>query len=361
MTTKGFSSETYNRSVPDPLLKVRDLRTHFYVDGGVRKAVDGLDFVVQQGEIFGLVGESGCGKTVTALSLMRLVREPGRMVAGEIIFGGTHLETLSEVEMRHLRGREISMIFQSPQSNLNPVFTVGGQVAETLRVQASLDRSTAWQKAIDVLQQMGIPDAAQKVHAYPHELSIGQAQRVMIAMSLAVKSQLIIADEPTTALDVTIQMQILDLLEQTRAEMGTSIILITHDLGVIAESADRVAVMYSGSFVEQADVDTLFHKPLHPYTQALIASAPILGESQIHSPLLVGLPPDPMHLPEGCRFAERCQVRKKYDLEICQTHEPQELWLTSNRSVRCWLYQDSDGHQAPLRDMNTVSKRDRTG
>jgi len=213
---------------------------------------------------------------------------------------------------------------------------------------------------IDLLRQMGIPDAAQKAHAYPHELSIGQAQRVMIAMSLAVESRLIIADEPTTALDVTIQAQILDLLEQTRTAMGTAVILITHDLGVIAKSADRVAVMYSGSFMEQADVDGLFHEPLHPYTQALIASAPILGESQMHSPLLTGSPPDPMHMPKGCRFADRCRARKEYELEICQTYEPQECWLTSDHSVRCWLYQDFNGHQAPLGDLNAI-QRDRTG
>ncbi len=361
MTAKCVQSKTKHRSVADPLLNVRDLRTHFYVNGGVVKAVDGLNFVVQRGEIFGLVGESGCGKTVTALSLMRLVREPGRMIAGEVIFGGTHLETLSEGEMGDLRGREMSMIFQSPQSSLNPVFKVGGQVAEILRVHASLDRRTAWQKAIDLLRQMGIADAAQKAHAYPHELSIGQAQRVMIALSLAVESKLIIADEPTSALDVTIQRQILDLLEHTRTTMGTAIILITHDLGVIAESVDRVAVMYSGIFVEQAKVDALFHEPFHPYTQALIASASIRDESRLHSPLLKGLPPDPMHIPEGCRFADRCQARDKYRLEICRTREPQELWLTPDHSVRCWLYQDFEGHQAPLRESKTIPKRDRTG
>src|SRR5512137_630701 len=262
----------------ETLLEVRNLKTYFYTEAGVVKAVDGVDFSVYPGEVLGLVGESGCGKSVTSFSILRLVGIPGKIVGGEIWFEGKDLLILPESEMVHLRGKEISMIFQQPQSSLNPVFTTGDQVAEVFQIHEKLVKEKAWDEAVELLKLVGIPDAGRKAKAFPHEMSGGQAQRVMIAMALALKPHLLIADEPTTALDVTIQAQILDLIRNLREKLNTAVILITHDLGVIAEMADRVAVMYAGRIVEQADVETLFGKPLHPYTQGLIASIPVLGK-----------------------------------------------------------------------------------
>src|SRR3990170_1784539 len=260
-----------------PLLEVQDLKTYFYTEDGTVKAVDGVDFAVFPGEVLGLVGESGCGKSVTSLSIMRLIGIPGKVVNGIIYFEGRDLLQLSESEMVDMRGNRISMIFQQPQSSLNPVFKVGDQVAEVFQIHQNMGREESWERAVDLLRLVGIPDPEKKAHAFPHEMSGGQAQRVMIAMALALNPQLLIADEPTTALDVTIQAQILDLMRDLRAKMGTSVILITHDLGVISEMAERVAVMYAGEIVEQTDVNTLFDQPLHPYTQGLIGSIPILG------------------------------------------------------------------------------------
>jgi peptide/nickel transport system ATP-binding protein len=261
----------------DTLLEVNNLKTYFYTEDGVVKAVDGVDLTVGRGEVLGLVGESGCGKSVTSLSIMRLIGVPGKIVEGEITFDGRNLLELSESEMVHMRGNRMSMIFQQPQSSLNPVFKIGDQVAEVMQIHQNMGKEESWNKAVELLTLVGIPDPESKAHSFPHEVSGGQAQRVMIAMALALNPQLLIADEPTTALDVTIQAQILDLLRDLRTRMDTAVILITHDLGVISEMADRVAVMYAGRIVEQADIRTLFKKPVHPYTQGLMASIPVLG------------------------------------------------------------------------------------
>ena len=287
------------------LLEVRNLRTYFYTEDGVVKAVDGVDFTVGRGEVLGLVGESGCGKSVTSLSIMRLIASPGKIVEGEIFFDGKDLLKLAEAEMVTMRGNRLSMIFQQPQSSLNPVFKIGDQVAEVLQIHQNMNKEQSWKKAVELLRLVGIPDAERKAHAFPHEMSGGQAQRVMIAMALALNPQLLIADEPTTALDVTIQAQILDLMRDLRNRMNTAVILITHDLGVIAEMADWVAVMYAGRIVEQTDARTLFEKPLHPYTQGLIDSIPVLGQVKERLDVIPGSVPNLINIPNGCRFAPR--------------------------------------------------------
>ncbi len=332
-----------------PLLEVKGLKTYFFTEDGVVKAVDGVDFDVLPGEVLGLVGESGCGKSVTSFSIMRLVGPPGRVIDGQIMFEGRDLLKISESEMVHMRGDRISMIFQQPQSSLNPVFKVGDQVAEVLQIHESKNKDTSWEQAVELLKLVGIPDAGRKAHAYPHEMSGGQAQRVMIAMALALSPQLLIADEPTTALDVTIQAQILDLIRDLRTRLGTSVILITHDLGVIAEMADRVAVMYAGRIVEHTDVNTLFEKPMHPYTQGLIGSIPVLGEVREALDVIPGNVPNLVNLPPGCRFAPRCRAREQYGLEICTRIEPDLFPVGQAHTVRCWLYQDYENHQAPLK------------
>ena len=331
-----------------PLLEVKNLKTYFYTEDGVVKAVDGVDFYVKQGEVLGLVGESGCGKSVTSLSIMRLVGVPGKVVEGEILFGGKDLLKLPESEMVQVRGNRISMIFQQPQSSLNPVFTVGDQVAEVLQIHQNLDKEASWRRAVELLSMVGIPDAVNKAKSFPHEMSGGQAQRVMIAMALAMAPELLIADEPTTALDVTIQAQILDLMREMRTRLGTSVILITHDLGIIAEMADRVAVMYAGRIVEQADVNKLFEAPLHPYTQGLIGSIPILGRVTEKLDVIPGSVPNLINLPPGCQFAARCRMREKYDLGICTEVEPELVEIRPGHDVRCWLYVSHGEHQAPL-------------
>ena len=331
------------------LLQVEDLQTFFFTDDGVVKAVDGVGFDVRRGEIFGLVGESGCGKSVSAMSILRLIDPPGQIVAGKIEFDGQSLLDLTEDQMIDLRGSRISMIFQQPQSSLNPVFTVGDQIAEVLQIHQRLSKKRGPGKAIEILHSVGIPDAERRSKAYPHELSGGQAQRVMIAMGLVLSPQLLIADEPTTALDVTIQAQILDLMRDLQAKWNTAIILITHDLGVVAEMAERVAVMYAGRIVEQAEVKVLFDQARHPYTRGLIASIPVLGRVQDRLEVIPGSVPNLIDLPPGCRFAARCTARMQYHLEICTQAEPELLEMEKGHSVRCWLYQDAQGHQAPLR------------
>jgi oligopeptide/dipeptide ABC transporter ATP-binding protein len=340
------------------LLDVRNLKTYFSTEDGVVKAVDGVDFVVKRGEVLGLVGESGCGKSVTSLSIMKLVGPPGRIVDGHILFEGKDLVALPEAEMINIRGNRISMIFQQPQTSLNPVFKVGDQVAEVLTIHQEMSKSAAWQKSVELLHLVGIPDAEKKANAYPHEMSGGQAQRVMIAMALALNPQLLIADEPTTALDVTIQAQILDLMRNLRNEFHTAVILITHDLGVIAEMADRVAVMYAGRIVEQSDVVALFGKPLHPYTQGLIASIPILGLVKDRLEVIPGIVPNLVNLPPGCKFAPRCKAREQFGLEICLQHEPELVPVLVEHQVRCWLYMDYENHRAPLRAAQVTSAVD---
>jgi oligopeptide/dipeptide ABC transporter ATP-binding protein len=332
-----------------PLLEVKNLKTYFYTEDGVVRAVDGVSFEVYPGEVLGLVGESGCGKSVTSLSIMRLISKPGRIDEGEILLDGENLLKLPEDEMIKVRGNRISMIFQQPQTALNPVFKVGDQLAEVLDVHQDLGKEAGWKRAVALLKMVGVPDPERRAEAYPHELSGGMAQRVMIAMALACVPELLIADEPTTALDVTIQAQILDLMRDLRREMGTSVILITHDLGVVAEMAERVAVMYAGEIVEQTDVNTLFDQPLHPYTQGLIGSIPILGEIKEKLDVIPGSVPNLVNLPPGCRFAPRCQARFKYACTICAEVKPELQEVKPGHLVRCWLYQDAEGHIAPLK------------
>lgn len=334
----------------DALLEVRNLKTYFFTEDGVVKAVDGVDFTVNRREVFGIVGESGCGKSVTSFSVMRLVGVPGRIVEGEILFDGVDLLKLSEHEMVTIRGNRIAMIFQQPQNSLNPVFKVGDQIAEVLDIHRSLGKEAGWERAVELLRMVGIPEADRRAHAFPHELSGGQAQRVMIAMALACVPELLIADEPTTALDVTIQAQILDLMRDLRSKMDTSIIMITHDLGVVAEMCERVAVMYAGRIVEQSEIGTLFADPRHPYTKGLINSIPVLGRRRETLDVIPGSVPNLIGLPPGCRFAPRCLQRVEYSLAICTAVEPELLPLAPGHSVRCWLYHshEESGFEAPL-------------
>ena len=333
-----------------PLLEVKNLKAYFYTEDGVVKAVDGVDFYVNPGEVLGLVGESGCGKSVTSLSIMRLISPPGKIIDGEIKFEERNLLNMTEAEMVHMRGNRMSMIFQQPQSSLNTVFKIGDQVAEVFQVHHNLKKDEAWEKAVELLKLVGIPDTEKKAHAFPHEISGGQAQRVMIAMALALNPTLLIADEPTTALDVTIQAQILDLMRDLRSRFNTSVILITHDLGVIAEMADRVAVMYAGRIVEQADNKSVFTHPLHPYTQGLLASIPILGVVKDKLDVIPGNVPNLINLPPGCRFTSRCQARINHQISLCTEIEPDLIPLVRDHTVRCWLYQDHVDFKAPLRD-----------
>ena len=332
-----------------PLLEVKGLKTYFYTEDGVVRAVDGVNFEVYPGEILGIVGESGCGKSVTSLSIMRLISKPGNVDAGEILLDGENLLNFSEEEMTKVRGNRVSMIFQQPQTALNPVFKVGDQLAEVLNVHQDMGKEAGRKRAVDLLKMVGVPDPERRAEAYPHELSGGMAQRVMIAMALACIPELLIADEPTTALDVTIQAQILDLIRDMRREMGTSVILITHDLGVVAEMAERVAVMYAGEIVEQTDVQVLFDEPLHPYTQGLIGSIPILGEIKDKLDVIPGSVPNLVNLPPGCRFAPRCQASVKHSLNICTQTKPELEEIKTGHFVRCWLYQNGQGHTAPLK------------
>lgn len=332
-----------------PLLEVRGLKTYFYTEDGVVQAVDGIDFEVYPGEVLGIVGESGCGKSVTSLSIMRLISQPGQIVEGEILFEGIDLVKATEAEMMKVRGNRISMIFQQPQSALNPVFRVGDQISEVLNVHQSFGKEAGRKRAIELLKLVGIPEPESRADAYPHELSGGMAQRVMIAMALACVPDLLIADEPTTALDVTIQAQILDLIRDMRTKIGSTVILITHDLGVIAEMADRVAVMYAGEIVEQSVVANLFDFPLHPYTKGLIGSIPVLGDVRERLDVIPGSVPNLVNLPAGCRFAPRCKARVEYNLKICSDQRPGLAEISEGHKVRCWLYQDSDQHVAPIK------------
>ena len=333
-----------------PLLEVKGLRTSFYTRDGVVRAVDGIDFHVDRGEIMGLVGESGCGKSVTSLSIMRLVAKPGRVEAGQVLFDGEDLLTMSGDQMRRIRGERISMIFQQPQSSLNPVWDVGRQIAEVLEIHRGMRRGPSRDRALELLRMVGIPDPARRLTAFPHELSGGMAQRVMIAMALACEPELLIADEPTTALDVTIQAQILDLMRNLRDETGTAIILITHDLGVVAEMCDRVAVMYAGEIVEQTDVTTLFRRPLHPYTRGLIGSIPVVGSVQEELAVIPGNVPNLIDLPKGCRFAPRCLTRIEEDVTLATEVHPELLPVGEGHEVRCWVYHDAAGKLMPRDD-----------
>ena len=341
---------TNQRNGHDTILDVRGLKTYFFTEDGTVKAVDGVDISVTRGETLGLVGESGCGKSVTMFSVMQLIGQPGEIVDGEIFFNGEDLLKKSASEIQDLRGDRISMIFQQPLSSLNPVFRIGQQIAEVFEIHRGLSKDDALERAIDMLRQVGIPDPARRAEAFPHEISGGQAQRVMIAMALGTDPELLIADEPTTALDVTIQAQILDLMRAMREKSGTSIIFITHDLGVVAEMADNVAVMYAGQIVEYTDVNTIFSDPRMPYTKGLLASIPVLGEVREKLAVIPGTVPSLVDLPPGCRFSGRCSARVEHELTICNESAPELLPVEEGHNVRCWLYHDHppSKHEAPL-------------
>jgi oligopeptide/dipeptide ABC transporter ATP-binding protein len=304
----------------------------------VVKAVDGADFHVNRGEVLGLVGESGCGKSVTSLSIMGLVPKPGKVVAGEILFAGKNIADMKAAEVRELRGEHISMIFQQPSSALNPVYRAGAQIKEVFELHRDWSAEVEEEKVIEMLAKVGIPDPKRRAASYPHELSGGMAQRIMIAMALACEPELLIADEPTTALDVTIQAQILDLIRDLQQKSNTAVILITHDLGIVAEMADRVAVMYAGEIVEEADVRTIFRNPLHPYTKGLIGSIPVLGALRERLEVIPGVVPSMIDLPAGCRFAPRCGPRVEHGLKICTQQEPDLREVEDGHKARCWLY-----------------------
>jgi len=319
----------------EAVLKVRNLKTYFYTEEGVLPGVDGLDFDLERGGVLAIVGESGCGKSVTSLSILRIVQSPpGKIIDGEILYDGKDLLKLSEREMRRIRGNDISMIFQEPMTSLNPVLTVGQHISESLILHQKMDKKQARARSIEMLTLVGIPTPERVVDEYPHQLSGGMRQRVMIAMALACNPKILIADEPTTALDVTIQAQILRLITDLKNKLGTSVILITHDLGVVAETAEQVMVMYAGEAVEYGDVHTLFKKPLHPYTEGLLKSVPVLGSKTEKLYNIPGTVPSPKDYPKGCRFAPRCA----YASERCQAERPPLYDMPDGRRVRCFRY-----------------------
>ena len=332
------------------LIEVTDLRTHFPTRAGLVKAVDGVSFHIDEGELLGLVGESGSGKSITALSVMRLIALPGKIAGGSITFKGEELTTVSAERMREIRGNDIAMIFQDPMTSLNPVYTVGEQIAEALRLHRKLDRKAAWAAAIDAMKEVSIPSPERRANDYPHQLSGGMRQRVMIAMALACDPELLIADEPTTALDVTIQAQILELLDELRRTRRLSVLLITHDLGVVAETADRVCVMYTGRIVEESGVEEIFEKPKHPYTQGLLRSVPKLTADDVESSTrlktIEGVVPSPTNLPDGCHFAPRCEFR----MERCVHGEIPLYQLENGVKVRCVLYDEESGDEVEIEE-----------
>lgn len=321
------------------ILEVEDLTTYFFTDKGTVKAVDGISYTMQPGKTLGIVGESGCGKSVNAMSILSLVEEPGKIVKGSIKFNGEELVGIEASKMRHYRGNDISMIFQEPMTSLNPVFRVGDQISESLIIHQNMTKAQAHKRSIELLQQVGIPRAEKIVDDYPHQLSGGMRQRVMIAMSLACDPKILIADEPTTALDVTIQAQILSLMNELQKETGAAIMLITHDLGVVAQMADHVIVMYSGRLVESAPVVELFKNPKHPYTQGLLASIPNLDEDKARLNSIDGIVPNPFDLPEGCYFAPRC----KHAFDRCLVEKPGSYNINGEHTAACFLYDKKEG------------------
>ena len=331
-----------NKGAGETLIDVQGLRTHFFTENGVVKAVDGLNMNIKRGRVLGVVGESGCGKSITAQSIMRLLPEPqGRIVEGKITFHSPEGETVDitsldrhGAKMRSIRGHHIAMIFQEPMTSLNPVFTIGNQITEAIRLHQNVDKATAKKRAIEVLEQVDIPQAARRFNEYPHQMSGGQRQRVMIAMALSCNPSLLIADEPTTALDVTIQARILRTMRELQDVYGMAIMMITHDLGVIGQMADDVMVMYVGKKVEESSVRNVFYKPKHPYTQGLLKSIPIIGLKGARLSPIKGTVPSPYNLPTGCKFAERCPKR----MERCK-EEPPEFEVEPGHLVACWLYE----------------------
>jgi peptide/nickel transport system ATP-binding protein/oligopeptide transport system ATP-binding protein len=321
-----------------PILQIENLSTHFETARGTVRAVDGVDICLNEGDTLGIAGESGCGKTVLALSIMRLIpRPPGRIVSGRILFEGGDLLALSDEEMRRIRGKRISMIFQEPMTSLNPVFRIGDQVAETIQLHEGLSARDAQDRAVEMLHLVGIPSPEMRARDYPHQMSGGMRQRVMIAMALSCRPRLMLADEPTTALDVTIQAQILDLIQDLKREVGTSVVLITHDLGVIAEAAQYAAIMYAGWVVEQGPVAAIFSSPLHPYTIGLMNSIPRIGSApsgEGYLNVIPGTVPDLLELPSGCKFRDRCPRV----MPVCAEKKPELLEKTPGHYVRCWLH-----------------------
>ncbi len=323
------------------LLSIQNLSTHFFTQQGLAKAVQEVSFDIPAGQTVALVGESGCGKSVTALSILRLIPDPpGKIVAGKIMFKGRNLPELTESQMRRIRGNDIAMIFQEPMTSLNPVFTIGNQIIEAISLHQGIKGSAAWGVAVDMLRKVGIADPERRVREYPHQMSGGMRQRAMIAMALSCGPNLLIADEPTTALDVTIQAQILDLLNRLQRENGMSVLLITHDLGVVAETARTVVVMYASKVVEKAAVEALFAEPLHPYTQGLLRSLPRLGEHRKRLEVIGGSVPNPMVFPSGCKFHPRCPVGCKD--KRCQTMEPALKEVSLGHSAACWYAKGYD-------------------
>lgn len=321
-----------------PLLEVEDLKAYFFLPAEVVKAVDGVSFTIEPGEIVGLVGESGCGKSVTTQCILRLLPPPGRIVAGDIRLRGTSLLRLSAEEMRQIRGRRIGMVVQDALAALNPVIPIGEQIADVVQAHTDAPARTAWRRAVEMLRKVGIPESERRARHYAHEFSGGMQQRTVIAAALVCGPELIIADEPTTALDVTIQQQILALLLRARAELGSAVLYISHDLATVARICDRVIIMYAGEIVEQAPTRELFRHPKHPYTQGLLASIPpVEGDPIDLLPAIPGMPPNPAHLPAGCRFAPRCRHLR----DACQAGRPALLAVAPSHQVRCILYQDS--------------------
>ena len=317
----------------EKLVDIRDIKTTFYTSDGTVPAVDGVSMHINRGESLGVVGESGCGKSVTALSLMRLIPDPpGKIEAGEILFEGENLLKKRESEMRRIRGNDISMIFQEPMTSLNPVYTVGNQISEAIELHQGLRRRDALKRTVEMLQLVGIPLPERRVHEYPHQLSGGMRQRIMIAMALSCNPKVLIADEPTTALDVTIQAQILELMKKLKQELDMAIMLITHDLGVIAEMAERVVVMYAGKVVEEADVEPLFAHPYHPYTRGLLDSIPDVEGRKERLHVIEGVVPNPMFMPAGCRFNPRCP----YAQDRCREDQPELEEIAPGHKVSCW-------------------------
>jgi len=330
----------------DALVEIRNLSVHYFTEEGVVRAVDGVSLSIRRGETLGVVGESGCGKSVTSLSIMRLIpTPPGKIVSGEILFEGEDLLKKSEAAMRRIRGREISMIFQEPMTSLNPVYTIGDQIAEAVRHHLGLSRRAALEKAVEMLRLVGIPAPERRVKEYPHQLSGGMRQRVMIAMALSCRPKLLIADEPTTALDVTIQAQILELMRKLKRELGMAIMLITHDLGVVAEMCERVVVMYAGQVVEEADVVSLFRRPLHPYTEGLLRSVPRIDEKVEKLHVIEGAVPSPLDLPPGCRFEPRCP----HAVPLCRESMPALKEAAPGRYVACHAAADRLAGEVSLR------------
>ncbi|EEG77275.1 ABC transporter ATP-binding protein [Dethiobacter alkaliphilus] len=325
------------------LLEVKDLQTSFFTEEGIVRAVDGVSFNVKPGEIVGVVGESGCGKSVVSQSIMRLVAyPPGKIVGGEILYRGQDLLKKSNKEMRKIRGNEIALIFQEPMTSFTPVYTIGNQIGEAIRLHQNVSKQEAQKRAAEMLKLVGIPRAEEILKEYPHRLSGGMRQRAMIAMALSCNPNLLIADEPTTALDVTIQAQILELMKDLQQKINTAIIFITHDLGVIAEMAQHVLVMYAGKVVEDAGIESLFDEPLHPYTAGLINSKPKLNEEREQLDFIPGAVPNPVEMPEGCAFNPRCPKA----MDICREQMPAMIEAKPGHQVRCWLYCDERGGKA---------------